>query len=141
MGAKLTTQDMEFLVEDGAVGDCVRASTATILGVPREEVPHFVRDHKGHWRHAWEDWLEDRGIVVVEIDPRSRPNCIYLGCGPTPRTTEYRPAAHMVVMDGRELAHDPHPSRAGLTTLDRVYLLVPQNVTALSPASKDNADG
>jgi len=36
----------------------------------------------------------------------------------------------MVVMNGRALAHDPHPSRKGLTGIDRVYLLVP-----LSPAA------
>lgn len=124
--------DMEFLVEDGHVGDCVRACTASLLGLPREAVPHFVREEKGSWRHAWEDWLEERGWIVVEADPRIRPSCLYLGCGPTPRTKEYRPAAHMVVMDGIGVAHDPHPSRAGLTTLDRVYVLTPKAVPHFS---------
>jgi hypothetical protein len=38
-------QDMEILTEDGHVGHCVRACTATILGLPRSRVPHFFRDH------------------------------------------------------------------------------------------------
>jgi hypothetical protein len=120
-------QDMEYLVENGEVGDCVRACTASILGLNASEVPHFVGEHSGNWRSHWEDWLEARGLIVVEIDPRRRPDCLYLGCGPTVRTKEYRPAAHMVVMEGIGVAHDPHPSRAGLTTLDRVYVLVPKS--------------
>jgi hypothetical protein len=129
-------QDMEFLREDGQVGDCVRAATATLLGIDRAEVPHFVRDHSGDWRHPWEDWLEARGFTVVEIDPRIRPGfhtgCQYLGCGPTIRSEKgYRPAAHMVVMAGDEVLHDPHPSRAGLLTLDRVYVVLPTQLSKL----------
>lgn len=123
--------DMEFLNESGEVGDCVRACTATVLGLSPADVPHFVRDHDGDWRFPWEEFIEERGYIVVEIDPRRRPECVYLGCGPTPRTKQYRPAAHMVVMQGTEVLHDPHPSRAGLTTLDRVYLLVPKQICAI----------
>lgn len=123
----MTPQDQEFLVENGQTGDCVRAATASILDLPISAVPHFVAEHNGDWRGHWEDWLEERDLIVIELDPRRRPRCLYLGCGPTVRTKEYRPAAHMVVMDGLAVAHDPHPSRAGLTTLDRVYVLSPKN--------------
>jgi hypothetical protein len=123
-------QDMEFLTEDGHMGDCVRACTATILGLPRSEVPHFVRDHGGDWRGPWQDFVAGRGFVVVEIDPRQRPACCYLGCGPTVRTSEYRPASHMVVMDGHRVSHDPHPSRSGLSALDRAYVLVPKLIAS-----------
>jgi hypothetical protein len=121
-------QDMEFLREDGHVGDCVRASTATILGLPRSDVPHFVRDHGGDWRGPWEDFIAGRGLIVMEIDPGQRPACCYLGCGRTVRTNDYRPVSHMVVMEGRRVAHDPHPSRAGLMILDRAYVLVPKRI-------------
>jgi hypothetical protein len=131
----MTPVDMEFLVENGEVGDCVRACTASIFGLPASEVPHFVRDHKGDWRGPWEDWIEARGYIVLEIDPRRRPECIYLGCGPTPRTKEYRPAAHMVVMQGIGIAHDPHPSRAGLTTLDRVFVLAPVSLPTIKASA------
>lgn len=124
-------QDMEFLKEEGHVGDCVRACTATILGLPRDDVPHFVKAHPGHWRPHWEDWLNERGLEVIEIDPRSRPECEYLACGPTSRPGGDHPAAHMVVMESVGMIHDPHPSRAGVTTVDRVYVLVPRQLTAI----------
>jgi hypothetical protein len=123
-------QDMEFLKENGEVGDCVRASTATILRIDRSEVPHFVRDHSGHWRGPWEDFVRERGYCVVEIDPRQRPDCDFLACGPTERSTGDGTASHMVVMNWIGLLHDPHPSRKGLTGIDRVYLLVPTNYSA-----------
>lgn len=122
--------DMEFLRENGDVGDCVRASTASILGVDRQIVPHFVRDNAGDWKWPWRDFVKERGYEVVEVDPRLRPECLYLACGPTERSVGDGTASHMVVMNGRALAHDPHPSRKGLTGIDRVYLLVP-----LSPAA------
>ena len=121
--------EMEFLKEGGHVGDCVRACTASIIGADRADVPHFVREHQGDWRHPWEDWLDDRGFVVVEADPRIRPECDYLACGPTVRPGGDHPAAHMVVMNGISVAHDPHPSRAGIVTVDRVYLIVPKTLT------------
>lgn len=126
----MTPVDMEFLKEAGHVGDCVRACTASLLGIDRSDVPHFVRDHAGGWRGPWTDWLEDRGLAVVEIDPRHRPDCFYLACGPTHRPGGDHPAAHMVVMQHIGLAHDPHPSRAGISTVDRVYLIVPKDIGA-----------
>ena len=116
--------DMEFLTERGEVGDCVKACTASILEIDPATVPHFVRDHYSDWRGPWEEWLES--------DPRQRPICLYLACGPTVRCKEYRPAAHMVVMNWTKVEHDPHPSRAGLTSIDRVYLLVPTDPAILS---------
>lgn len=132
--------DMQFLTERGEVGDCVRACTASILGVDPATVPHFVRDHYSDWRGPWEEWLEARGLTIVEVDPRQRPVCLYLACGPTVRCKEYRPAAHMVVMNWTKVEHDPHPSRAGLTSIDRVYLLVPTDPAlpaSPAPAQKE----
>jgi len=116
--------DMEFLRENGDVGDCVRAATASILRIGREAVPHFVRDNAGDWKWPWRDFISGHGYEVVEVDPRMRPECMYLACGPTERSVGDGTASHMVVMNGRVLAHDPHPSRKGLTGIDRVYLLV-----------------
>lgn len=116
--------DMEFLQENGDVGDCVRAATASILRIGREAVPHFVRDNAGDWEWPWRDFISGHGYEVVEVDPRMRPECMYLACGPTERSVGDGTSSHMVVMNGRVLAHDPHPSRKGLTGIDRVYLLV-----------------
>ena len=124
--------DQQCLTEDGEIGDCVRASTCSILEIGPDDVPHFVKEHGGNWQFAWEEWLYERGLVVLAIDPRDRPKCFYLACGPTIRTNGFRPSAHMVVMNGREIVHDPHPSRAGLTTIDRVYVLTPKDPAVIT---------
>jgi len=119
-------QDQEFLKENGQTGDCVRASVATLLGLDRAEVPHFVAQDGGYWKDSFQDWLLERGMAFIEIDPRTRPRGRYLACGPTERSGPgEHPAAHMVVMQGLGVFHDPHPSRAGLTTIDRVYVVYP----------------
>lgn len=120
-------QDMEFIHSDDQIGDCVRAATATVLGLDRSDVPHFVRDyHANDWHRAWTNWIVDRGFAVVDVDPRVRPTCRYLATGPTTRKHGNDIVSyHMVVMDGDKLFHDPHPSRSGLTGITRVYLLVP----------------
>lgn len=122
--------DMEFLKERGEVGDCVRAATASILGVPIAEVPHFVKDHDHNWRAEWEDWLEARGWNVVEIDPRQGPDCYHLAAGPTIRSKD-ETALHMVVMKGPWLAHDPHPSHAGLLAANRKFILAAMDAATM----------
>lgn len=121
--------DQAFLKERGEIGDCVRCSIASVLGIPRDEVPHFVRGEAGEHNHAWrfdlEDWLDDRDLAMVQIDPRLRPPCLYLVVGPTIRSKAEQ-ETHMVVMYAGELEHDPHPSRAGLTGRTHAYVLVPR---------------
>lgn len=111
------------MLENGVISDCVRASTASILELAREEVPHFVRDDPGHaWYDVWESWLFERGIKAVMIHgPWDRPPKLlgyYLASGLTERGTK-----HMVVMRDGVLAHDPHPSRSGLVEIQAVWML------------------
>ena len=115
--------DQEFLHDDNddVVGDCVRASVASILNLPLSAVPHFVLQ-KHRAMMAMRHWLAERGLVVVEWKRKTRPLCYYLAEGWSPR--ELR---HMVVMFGDELAHDPHPSRSGVD-IDTVLLLVPIDI-------------
>lgn len=117
--------DQEFINgnPDGVPGDCVRAATATLLNLPIAAVPHFVAAHGGQWRTAWERWLDERDLIVVELDPRQRPLGFFLAVGPTERTGRGNNVSHMIVMHGGGIGHDPHPSRAGLTGVERVYLI------------------
>jgi hypothetical protein len=121
----MTPVDQKYMRGDGTgiPGDCVRACTASILNLLRRQVPHFVRKHGSSWQWHWEDWLEARGIAVVMPEDSNRPDCLYLAGGVSPRGIH-----HMVVMKGRELVHDPHPSRAGVKEVDRVWLLVPIDI-------------
>jgi hypothetical protein len=110
----------------GIEGDCVRACTASLLELPRAKVPHFVQHHGNEWQFAWEDWLEKtQRVTVVRLGGRSRPDCLYLADGISPRGIR-----HMIVMDGLNMVHDPHPSGEGVKNISRVWLLVPRDIGA-----------
>lgn len=135
--------DQEFLhdPEAGTVGDCWRAGIASILGLPLEDVPHFVRDYptaEGATTAAWFDetcrWLtEHHGVTALFYDnpeairaegraeDHQRVHRLILLDGRSPRDV-----AHVVVGDAitGEMVHDPHPTRAGLTTVTGAFVLV-----------------
>lgn len=88
-------------------GNCLQACIASLLELPLDDVPHFVADGDGWWS-ALLDWLRCRGFWVAEtVDPS--PGLGFAG-GKSPRGDW----GHAVVTDGPDIAHDPHPSRAGL---------------------------
>lgn len=119
-------QENEFNAGKGVIGDCVRASVATLLGITRDEVPHFVGEHRRAWRPALEKWLLSKGLALISLPKSERPLCEYIACGPT--TVEGLPGnhRHMVVMRGGEILHDPSPRKPGLDAIDAVYVVVPQ---------------
>lgn len=111
--------DQEFQERtDAMAGDCVRASVATLLALPIEEVPHFVQVAGDNWRPELGAWLSRIGMCCVEV-PDSEvfytypigagAFCMALGDGP-------RGHRHAVVWDieNSSMLHDPHKSRAGL---------------------------
>jgi hypothetical protein len=116
---------MEFYPGSGVPGDCMRASLATLLGIKREDVPHFYHLDRERCVFLMRNWLSARGFCLVEIDPRMRPDCEFLALGPVNRPGALKPRAHMVVMKGKELLHDPNKSREGLITIDRAFVVVP----------------
>lgn len=102
----------EEAVDDGhPAGDCMRASVASILGLPLEAVPHFVQYRRPADAHLW--WWALIGfchvtgweVGYVEEPPRGWA----LASGLSPRGHE-----HVVVAFAGEVVHDPHPSRAGI---------------------------
>lgn len=105
--------------------DCLVACLATVLGLPYDNVPHFVRDHSTAWSEAMRGWLDEHGYEVVCFDNHYPRKGLYLADGWTDRATP-----HMTVWRGVDMIHDPHPSRAGLTNIRRTYWLMP-----LTPAT------
>lgn len=125
----MTPVDMSELhdADTGAIGDCLRATVATLLDLPSDDVPHFVRlgidngdcpgpcdeDHEHGWGW-WEkllDFLWGRGMVLAHLTvPPPRP---HLASGMGPRGNH-----HVVAVDADGTIHDPHPSRAGLLDVD-----------------------
>lgn len=109
---------------DGTPGDCLRASVATVLRLPYDDVPHFAMFRRTWWEtmrlHAQRFGL-DWACVVDLSTTKIPPGESVIACGPSPRG----PFWHAVVADrtGRVI-HDPHPSRAGLASVEEFLVLV-----------------
>lgn len=111
--------DQQCLIENGEIGDCVRACTASILELESEQVPHFVEDEPGaSWYFTWENFMRNHGYNPIMYDNYPR----FIGYSIASGTTE-RGTKHMVVLFNGNLAHDPHPSKKGLKETDTVWLL------------------
>lgn len=109
----------EFYEEGKSVGNCQQAATASLLGLALDEVPNFIRHPHGFWQSFWE-FMASRGLVVIELSGERHFDCFHLAYGPSPRGV-----SHAVVYRYGALAHDPHPSRAGLLSVETTALVMP----------------
>lgn len=111
-------------------GNCYSACVASLLELPIEDVPYFMGEPANEWSKRLDEWLAPRGFYALhyEINPENRayydreklwPKGFYILGGKSPR------GDHAVVARGRDMVHDPHPSRAGLTDTDGFTLLIP----------------
>lgn len=114
--------DQTQFAGEGAGGDCVRASLASILELPIDAVPHFLEaaDLPEQWEIEFLEWLEARGVTIWREQGHYVFEGFYLASGPAERGV-----SHMVVYRDGALAHDPHPSRAGLIDVAWSRMLLP----------------
>lgn len=105
--------------EEGTRGNCCQAAVASILNLPLSEVPNFIDAGAGFWT-AFYAFFEGRGLRARNYGGMSKAplNEYFLASGPAERGVH-----HMVVMYNGELAHDPHPSRAGLLSVDHIHII------------------
>ena len=126
-------------IEGWPFGECVRASYASILELPIDAVPRFdpasLRSGETQRRRE-RTWLRSKGLSLVELSARvgdelpdevlaSLPPVEHLISGVSPRGL-----GHRCVGFGGRIAHDPHPSRAGLLMVYSVGFLMPVTATA-----------
>lgn len=97
--------------------NCMQCAAAYMLGLPLAEVPDFVQAGSEAWE-AFYQFFEARGFTAEMFPPNVQIEGDYIASGQTERGT-----SHMVVMRGGELLHDPHPSNAGLTAIQVVWLI------------------
>lgn len=106
-----------------APGNCLQTAVASLLDLPLEEVPHFVLN-EAMGGPAWFDGLlafaKESGLRVEPLWDKNpaEPDEHYLAFGHTVRGTY-----HAVVHLNGQLAHDPHPSGAGLLAEGARYAL------------------
>lgn len=105
-------------------GDCLRACVASVLELPLDAVPNFCGDHGDEWFRELRRWSRARGLNPLLVHPdylREDPHGVCVVSGQSPRGDWL----HSVVYRDGALAHDPHPSRAGVLTTQDVLFFVP----------------
>jgi hypothetical protein len=95
----------------GVYGNCLQAAVATLLDRPLDSVPHFSLFL--WWNMGLELWARGEGLIVrtEQIDAVPERRCIVGGKSP-------RGVSHVCIGEGGRIVWDPHPSRAGLTSVD-----------------------
>jgi len=99
------------------LGDCWRASIASLLDLTAQEVPHFVDLFGGDFAQATLDWLAKRGLVGEFWDGPPAIDGHVIATGQSPRgdwlhavVARLRPSEDAGYVEV-EFVHDPHPSR------------------------------
>lgn len=120
-------------------GNCLLACVASILEVPLADLPHMGPEtHDGSWWGLVQGVLQARGHTLVYYVPDGgveghrfldiAPPGYHIACGESPRSIldeHGKNVGHCVVMKDGKLAHDPHPSRAGITSVRDWLLIMP----------------
>lgn len=130
MVSTITGVDMQVLMDDvpagtadtavnggHPAGDCLRACVATVLGLPLDEVPHFVQyiEHPAGtdpmlWWWALVGFCHFHGWdATYPDDVFDPPDGWSLANGPS-----HRGHQHVVVARDGAVVFDPHPSRDGV---------------------------
>ena len=113
--------------------NCMQVAVAYMLGAPLADVPDFERSGPDAWE-AFYAFFADRGFTAEMFPPTVEIDGDYLASGDTDRGT-----SHMVVMRGGELLHDPHPSNAGLKSVQVVWLIARRAGLCAAPKPEQQA--
>ena len=106
-------------------GNCFAACVASALGLDLNQVPHFMhfgeatygddRLKGDHWHAMFLGFLAGQGVWPVSLDKilDAEVGEVVFVSGPS-----LRGVPHQVLYRYGRLWHDPHPSRAGLVSVD-----------------------
>lgn len=101
--------------DEGSYGDCQRACIASLLELPREQVPHFLHDNCDYkeFNKRVNGFLAQHNLAEIVMPYVYRrvlkAHVHHMMYGRTERGTY-----HAVVALNGKIVHDPHPSRAGI---------------------------
>lgn len=95
-------------------GNCWQTAIASLLDLPLEDVPHFVKIHDDGGEHWWlhtQRFLEKRGLQIFPLWGHPETDEYYFVSGPSPRGKEL---SHVVIYQHGKMVHDPHPDGTGV---------------------------
>ena len=110
-------------------GDCTRAAIASLFALPLDAVPDFNADDPVDFYESIEAFFLSLGYELYRVDRDVAFDALHLASGPAARGV-----SHSVVRRGTKVVHDPHPSRAGLLSVEFVVVPIPLDPSALLPA-------
>ena len=107
--------------DNGKYGDCMRACIASLLELPAEEVPHFFKTgNDNDFDDKLDQYLRWQGYSLLDITYfefgryqgiRGETDIHHIISGYTERGTYHATVGHR-----GKVVHDPHPSKAGLSS-------------------------
>ena len=109
------TQDIFYNDPQGRKGNCFQAAIASIVEKPLNEVPHFAAIEDDTWWEQTLKFLNDNGYDVFHCEIAELPHVkdnLVLVVGKSQRGVN-----HSVIYKNGSLAHDPHPSKTGVTDI------------------------
>jgi hypothetical protein len=103
---------------DGERGDCYRACLASILELALEDVPHVCLH--ADWRERTVAFLRPfgLGLLTVNVFPEDYPRELFPDAWHVMAGPGQRGVRHAVVGRRAIMLHDPHPSGAGLLSIE-----------------------
>jgi len=116
-------------------GNCTEAALASILGIRLDQVPSFQGLVSEDYWDAVYAFVNSRGFDLVMNHRATHYPGLYLADGPSPRG-----CGHFVVMHDGEMIHDPHPSRAGLLSIEKTWALIPHDPASLASKTDHTED-
>lgn len=112
-----------YTPEGGHTGNCFPACIASIMDMQLWMVPPFENMFQRDYLERVEEWLNLFGkslrLGTEETDFDS--GFYYIASGRSPRGVLHS----VVYLDGK-LAHDPHPSRLGIKSVEYIYRIIPK---------------
>lgn len=120
----------------GPRGNCLAACIASLIDRPLEEVDFSCADHPDDWDDVAREKLAPHGLTFAHIRANMREHLLtfgpvlYIAHGFTNRPGMLQ---HAVIMQGRELIHDPHPGGSGILYVREASFITPLNFARPTP--------
>lgn len=94
-------------------GNCYPAVIASILELECESVIQFQELYDECWIEPLNNWLEERGYELCNLDNHLFNDEYYFCAGISPRNKNIY---HICIYKNGKLIHDPHPDNTGILT-------------------------